>query len=422
MSAPSWAAERLGARLIDDATSDTALADLVEVAIRRNPRRAQLLVSTVLGKHIPADPRSVLAAGSRLGTRVRTTLDGALPALVLGYAETATALGHCVARTLGARYVHSTRRIVPGVVPTGTFEEEHSHSTGHRLLPDDPALLGLPGVVVLVDDEVSTGRTALNTVEMLQSVLRRDRYVLACLVDLRTAADRAALATAGAALGARIDVVRLGSGHLEYPPDFGVAAAGIAARVVEPAPRSAATHLDSIATWPREVRDGGRHGFTPSDDERARAAAAGCASSIVAEVIGSRVLVLGSEELMYAPLLVASELQSMLGPSHTVRFSSTTRSPVVAIDEPGYPIRTRLVFPSHDDPADGPGDRFAYNVAPAATEPGFSDVVVVVDDVADTAALHRSDGLLAQVAAACERVHLLVVPSYRPVPALAVTP
>ncbi|WP_244203894.1 TRSP domain-containing protein, partial [Streptomyces tricolor] len=43
-----------------------------------------------------------------------------------------------------------------------------------------------------------------------------------------------------------------------------------------------------------------------------------------------------------------------------VRFSTTTRSPVLAVDDPGYAIRTRLVFPAHDDPADGPGERYAY--------------------------------------------------------------
>ncbi len=46
-----------------------------------------------------------------------------------------------------------------------------------------------------------------------------------------------------------------------------------------------------------------------------------------------------------------------------MRFSTTTRSPVLAVDDPGYAIRTRLAFPAHDDPADGPGERYAYNVA-----------------------------------------------------------
>ncbi len=60
---------------------------------------------------------------------------GAAGTLVLGYAETATALGHCVAESLDADYLHSTRRQVPGYRPVAGFDEEHSHATRHLLLP-----------------------------------------------------------------------------------------------------------------------------------------------------------------------------------------------------------------------------------------------------------------------------------------------
>ena len=39
------------------------------------------------------------------------------------------------------------------------------------------------------------------------------------------------------------------------------------------------------------------------------------------------------------------------------------------VDDPGYAIRSRLAFPAHDDPADGPGERYAYNVAGRASTP-----------------------------------------------------
>ncbi|HET6257871.1 MAG TPA: phosphoribosyltransferase domain-containing protein, partial [Pseudonocardia sp.] len=54
--------ERLGVRLrpTGPGVDPTVLLGL---ALRRNPRRAQLLVSRVLGKHVPTDPRLVRAAG-----------------------------------------------------------------------------------------------------------------------------------------------------------------------------------------------------------------------------------------------------------------------------------------------------------------------------------------------------------------------
>lgn len=60
------------------------------------------------------------------------------PVTVLGFAETATGLGHCVADELDARYLHSTRRPVAGMVAAAGFEEVHSHATSHLLLPRSP--------------------------------------------------------------------------------------------------------------------------------------------------------------------------------------------------------------------------------------------------------------------------------------------
>ncbi|WP_320775026.1 cysteine protease StiP domain-containing protein, partial [Streptomyces sp. CRN 30] len=165
--------------------------------------------------------------------------------------------------------------------------------------------------------------------------------------------------------------------------------------------------------WPRGLPDGGRHGFTPAHRARLDAALPAMAARL-AEALPDgaaatgRVLVLGCEELMYAPLRLARELEQIIGAD--VRYSTTTRSPVLAVDDPGYAIRTRLVFPAHDDPADGPGERYAYNVAGG----GFDAVVAVVDSPADTPALHAPDGLLARLADHVPHVLLAVVPAHLP--------
>jgi adenine/guanine phosphoribosyltransferase-like PRPP-binding protein len=416
----AWVAERFGLAVTGQGGA-SAVRDLVGLALRRNERRAHLLVSTVLGKHVPADPRLVHATGIRLGALAGEQVRGA--SLVLGYAETATGLGHLVADALGADYLHSTRRQVAGVEPMGGFEEEHSHATSHLLLPEDPTLLCRPGPLVLVDDELSTGRTALNTIAALHALRPREQYVIATLVDLRSASDVARLAATAAALDARIDVVALATARIEVPDQFPADAAQfVAGHTDVVAGGGAAGSILRAGGWPAGVRDGGRHGFGAADRLALRDAADRCAAQLAGQVTGARVLVLGFEELMYAPLMIARGLGDSLGPRASVRFSATTRSPVLAIDAPGYPIRTRLAFPSHDDPAGGPGQRFAYNVAPAADAQPLTDVVVVVDDVADTAELHSAGGLLAQLAGSCERVHLLVLPSYRPARVLTAAP
>lgn len=487
----SWVAERLGVELVGDGE----LRELLGLALRRNPKRAHLLVSHVLGKHVPQYPSVVYGAGFELGRRVRELLGeaGTRRAVVLGYAETATGLGHAVADGLGvAPYLHSTRRPVEGVARAGGFEESHSHATSHLLLPEDPDLLagdaddaagdtagaGETGgageahasdaVLVLVDDEFSTGNTVLNTIRALHERYPRNRYVIVALVDMRSPADRGRLAEFAAEIGARIDLVARNSGTVRLPD--GVLEKGQALVTAEEAAQPTTVGPDLHPRpctrvelgWPVGVPDGGRHGFTPAHRARLEAALPAMADRIVAALgdgaqgedaaredaarddgaphdaaprdgaphdaalddaalddRARRVLVLGFEELMYAPLRLAAALEDRIGAE--VRYSTTTRSPVLAVDDPGYAIRTRLVFPAHDDPADGPGDRYAYNVAGA----GFDAVVAVVDSTADTPELHAPGGLLARLAPHTAQVLLAVVPSYTPpdaTPAAAIRP
>ncbi|MFF0190454.1 phosphoribosyltransferase [Streptomyces sp. NPDC005244] len=410
----SWVAERLGVELV----GDERLTGLLGLALRRNPKRAHLLVSNVLGKHVPQSPSVVHGQGVALGRRVRDLLgaEEAREAVVLGYAETATGLGHSVADGVGvAPYLHSTRRPVPGVARAGGFEEAHSHATSHLLLPEHPDLLAGPGPLILVDDEFSTGNTVLNTIRDLHERYPRERYVVVALVDMRSQADLARFERFAAEIGARVDLIAAASGTVRLPE--GVLERG-QALVAEherkasdaPAAESAGRAVRVELGWPRGLPDGGRHGFTPGQRIRLDGALPAMAARLAEALPGDarRVLVLGFEELMYAPLRLARELEQVVPAD--VRFSTTTRSPVLALDDPGYAIRSRIVFPAHDHPDDGPGPRFAYNVAGG----GFDAVVAVVDSTADTPELHAPDGLLARLAAHTPSVLLAVVPSYVP--------
>ncbi|MET7649951.1 phosphoribosyltransferase [Streptomyces sp. NPDC005486] len=466
----TWVAERLGLELVGDGT----LTGLLGLALRRNPKRAHLLVSNVLGKHVPQSPSVVHGHGFALGRRVRELLgpEEAAAAVVLGYAETATGLGHSVADGIGTvPYLHSTRRPVAGVAQAGGFEESHSHATSHLLLPEDPALLVGSGPLVLVDDEFSTGNTVLNTVRTLHERYPRRRYVVVALVDMRSAADAGRLDDFAREIGARVDLITTASGTVllpegvlekgqalvaryeaegvasgirsaagargpigQFPRPLGDVAAdarfnasgarGTARQATsDPHPEEDRTrqtrppgHMSRVDLfWPRGLPDGGRHGFTPKHRARLETALPAMTARLAGAIPedASRVLVLGFEELMYAPLRLARELEQVVAAE--VRYSTTTRSPVLAVDDPGYAIRSRIVFPAHDDPADGPGERYAYNVAGG----GFDAVVAVVDSVADTRELHAPGGLLSQLAAHTPHVVLAVVPSYVPEPLYA---
>lgn len=394
----SWVREHLGLDLVPTGGEPTG-EGLWGLALRRNPRRLHLVVSPVLAKHVPVAPSAAREVADRLADAVLVALDGVTPSLVLGYAETATGLGHLVAERLSARgagapYLHSTRR--PGTSALD-FEEEHSHATTHRLLPDDPDLLHGAGPVVLVDDEVTTGTTARNTVAALQRLAPRSSYVVASLLDLRPADEPDTHEVAGAAVH-HVALLRAET-RTDGVRDEHVSAALAAdpPGVDDPLPTATGAVEEVAADWPAGVPDGGRHGFRPTDAAAFDDAVADLADRVRPHLAGS-VHVLGTEELMHLPLRLAEALVAP-GPASEVTVSSTTRSPVVVLDDPGYAVRHGLAFRSHDG-GSGPGDtpaRYAYNLAPGA----FGTVVLVLDPAtpADGAAdlVTRLQGLTQRV-------------------------
>jgi len=441
--------DRLGITVGTD--RDRSIVDvdvLVGVALRRNPKRAHLLVSTVLAKHVPTVPGVSIAAGELLGLLVSGALGGdasVAPALgarlaalisrlaehsgadaadrarahadladlrrdirsaltrhpavvTIGFAETATGLGQLVGDALGSYYLHSTRFAPEGSTPFAGFEEEHSHATDHNLLPSDPHWLRAGGTVVLVDDELSTGTTAINTVTAIHARVPQEHWVIASLIDLRSASDRARFDELAAALGTRISVVTLGAGPISLPADV----LTLASREVEsmPDPVAAAGTPGAVrlldATDLPAVRSARFGGSDPVD-----AGPAGAIAERVRPLLdtgsgaGRGVLVLGSEEFIAVPMAVADALDGTLGAA-PVLFSTSTRSPIAPLDADDYPVASALRFRGHDETPDGVGVRFAYNLSRGGRR--FDTVVFMPEPGSDPALLDGDDGVLQALA------------------------
>lgn len=414
---------QLGVSIHSDPAGFVAVEDLVGLALRRNPKRAHLLVSTVLAKHIPTEPALVVAAGELLGALVAAELAAlghaavaAAPtaeslasaavqltevlrrqpgqrqdaidmlssqvaglqtrvpsATVIGYAETATGLGRLVANALGAWYIHSTRHATPGVEPVAGFEEGHSHATSHAMVPTDPHWLDGDGPVVLVDDEFSTGSTVINTIRELHALAPHPVYIVAALIDLRGAADRARFDALATELGARIAVTALGTGRIDLGEDILDRAAALIAELpnhAAPTPQAGRLSvLELAAADTAPVRSDRFGNAAPPAATDVAAIAGHIAAHFESHGCHGPVAVVGCEENMFLPLAVAHKLEGLL-PNTQVRFSTTTRSPIVPVDHAGYAVAGALRFASHDPTDDGPGIRFAYNLSGAGQRPG----------------------------------------------------
>ena len=150
------------------------------------------------------------------------------------------------------------------------------------------------------------------------------------------------------ALGARVDVVALSRATVALPADLAERAAAhlaVPTPVPDPSPggrdpggRDPGDAVVRLADhgWPAGLPVGGRHGFRAADHARLDTALPALARSVGARP-GETTLVLGTEELMALPLRLA---QTLADAGCTVRFSTTTRSPAVVLDEPGYALRS----------------------------------------------------------------------------------
>ena len=187
---------RLDTGILDVAVNPT-LNELVGFGSRINKKRGFLFVSKVLGKHIPTKPSSMKKIYSELAFKIKPHIIKDKPTLVIGFAETATALGNGVFDALrdecGVKdiiYIHSTRFQTSNEIFL-SFYEEHCHAPSHIIYkPKDNRLEELlydVDSVILVDDEVSTGNTANNLINEIKKLLPRvDNYIVATILNWTT--------------------------------------------------------------------------------------------------------------------------------------------------------------------------------------------------------------------------------------------
>jgi adenine/guanine phosphoribosyltransferase-like PRPP-binding protein len=413
---------------IDDSSTPLSFGAITGMALRNNPKRAHLLVSKVLGKHYPQSPAIIDGAAQILAHKVHARIEPVadatilpflveelarglaspdetdilhaelpavtVPLVVVGYAEAAASLGASVAEKLHAYYLSSTRYPAQGAARFGAFEEEHSHASSHFLTPsDDRHLMNRNAIVVLVDDELTSGRTIMNTIRMLQAAAPRKTYVVATLADLRDATARTKMEEFAASFGIAISVVSLFSGELEVP----AMASDTAQEVISMLPAdnaraAAATVVPSILSRAFTVP----HARDGIDDYAALATTISELTELLLPSITGRTLFLGIEEDMFLPLKLAKAVEDRV--ATPTRFGATTRSPAFAHDHPDYGIKDRLAYEVQEVPGDTSA-RFAYNL-------GFDYdlVVIVTSNPAETANL---GGLIDALTGRTQRIIVL---------------
>lgn len=303
--------------------------ELVEIAKRENnKKRNYLVVNRLQGKHVPVSPGRAFAMFAQLSVLVEEAYRGER-LLLVGFAETATAIGTALAVKLNTLCMQTTREKIEGVEYL-YFSEAHSHATEQKLVKTDlDAVKDDIDRIVFVEDEVTTGNTILDIIRVIEETY--DRAFSFSVASLLNGMDQES--------EKRYQEKKIGLHYLVKTD-----------------------HEPYVKKAEQFRGDGEYHSCDPTDREimareyrasfyqNARRLNQGGQYLSACEKLwkeieqwtgvweGKKVLVVGTEECMYPALFVGGKLEEA---GNQVFSHSTTRSPITVSGEAEYPLHER---------------------------------------------------------------------------------
>ena len=419
------------------------LNQLFQMATRINKKRSFLFVSKVLGKHLAVNPKIPLLVGYLLSMRyneivfgqkddrakevakaiqTKRNIDEVLlslenkqlnltaPTTFIGFAETATALGHAVFSSFqeNGRYIHTTREHVNEVHSVIDFEEEHSHATSHRVYAKDSSFFNDKSDVVLVDDEVTTGKTAINIIRTIKNEYpQKESFTVISILDWRTPEHRERYHQLEKELNITIHVVSLidgivtvtGEPKLKNESTINVSEVSSVVSHIklqnftpEMYEIVTSTNVDGMINNSPYLKATGRFGLDNEGQKKFSCEFEALGKKLMEMRKGKKTLIIGTGEFMYVPMKVATYMGS------DVYLQSTTRSPIYQSDEFGYTIKNKFVF---DSPENSGVTNHLYNIEAEQ----YDEIFIFVERVSSLSAL---DELINELRKTCVPVIQIV--------------
>jgi len=316
--------------------------NILKIAKRyNNPKRSYLLVNPLQAKHISVSPDKTLGMIDALGNILHEKYP--YTKLVIGFAETATAIGAGVASCFDedCNYIHTTREDISDFV---SFSEEHSHAVEQKLYSMKlKEYLSFTPSVIFIDDEISTGKTLINIINSLRKrfpELSQKKIICASLINRVSDENMQNLEDAG-----------IKCEYLLKLPEEDYESKVKNIRVSE------AVKLTDIP-----MQDCPIINISPLPDPRKGVNISNyygscitSAKKIFQEVfmnhhldkISGNILILGTEEFMY-PAIICAEWIRRIFKKNTF-CHATTRSPIGICKDKSYPIQEGYKIPSFYD-------------------------------------------------------------------------
>lgn len=352
-----------------------------------NTKRSYLLVNPLQAKHIPVSPKTALEMMRALGKALYEKYPDTR--LIIGFAETATAIGSAVSECFfdDCVYIHTTREGLFGEFLC--FSEEHSHASEQRLYADRLGeAIAKTERIIFIDDEISTGKTLINIAESIKRrfpLARKKEFISASIINRVSKENETRLLNAGIKCE---QLVRLSNEDCtEAVGEIDVEEA----KSITPSGGEKYTILRSQKKIPNA-----RLGVKCGDYKREVQEIMKDALSSLKLPKNARLLVLGTEECMY-PALIFGELFEERGGMAFCH--STTRSPIGISRAENYPIKSGFKLRSFYEPK---RETYIYNLEKY-------DCAVIISDSGDNCSEGMGDISSALLKRGCENIFFLGV-------------
>lgn len=333
---------------------------LAAIAKRENNnKRKYLVVNRLQGKHIPAGPSEVFAQFGELAELIHEQYQNET-LLLIGFAETATAIGAAAAVRLNACYMQTTREDIEGAEYL-YFSEAHSHATEQRLVKADfDAVIEGIDRIVFIEDEVTTGNTILDIISLIErQYTKKIRFSVASLLNGMDEASQNVYRDRQIGMHYLVK-----TRHDSYT--------GIAEQYRGDGQYCIGSTAPADALY-REILVSGylnaRRMVTGQSYEYACQAMFDQIETKLCMENGKSLLVLGTEEFMYPALFAAKRFEEK---GNRVKCHATTRSPIAVSTEEDYPLHVRYELASLYDSG---RKTYLYDI-------GAYDEVIIITDAA----------------------------------------
>ncbi len=309
--------------------------DLIHLAKRfNNNKRNFLLVNPLQGKHIPVSPNKTIEMMKVLSDKVSSKYPNVK--LVIGFAETATAIGYMVAKGLGddCNYITTSRETLEGSY--FEFKEEHSHAVDQKLYDENlENLLALTDEIILVDDELTTGKTIVNFVSQLKEkypVINDKKIIAVSIINRLSEENKEQLENKG--VHCEYLIKPKNADYEKIVEDFDISAQvdyfeNTTINLIEFSKIEVSKFKKSfikgvnIASYNQDCEDIANEAINKIKDKLQK---------------NDNILILGTEEFMYQGIALGSliENQKIV---NSVSFHATTRSPIGVCSSDIYPVK-----------------------------------------------------------------------------------